>query len=67
MKGDGPNSLLSSAWHAALVLCGIAVLVWIAAKLIASVWVVIAILAAVLVVGTAAVMTLRWWWRRRQW
>jgi hypothetical protein len=67
MKSDGPNSLLSSAWHAALVLCGIAVLVWIAAKLIASVWVVIVIIAAVVVMGAAALIILQWWLRSRRW
>ncbi len=67
MSKDGPNSPLSSLWHGALVLCGIAVLVWLSAKLIASVWVVLTIVAAVGVMATAAVIVLRWWWRRRQW
>ncbi len=67
MSNEPGNSLLSSVWRGALVLCGIAVLLWIAVKLIEQIWVWLVVIAAVLVVLAAGVIVLRWWLHRRRW
>lgn len=67
MSNDSRSSLLSRLWDGALVLCGIAVLGWIAAQLIMQVWVVLVIVAAAAIVVSAAVVAMRWWLRSRRW
>ena len=67
MSNEPGNSLLSSVWRGALVLCGIAVLLWIGVKVIEQIWVWLVVIAAVLVVLTAGVIVLRWWLHRRRW
>ncbi len=66
MSNEPGNSLLSSVWRGALVLCGIAVLLWIGVKLIEQIWVWLVVIAAVLVVLAAGVIVLRWWLHRRR-
>lgn len=63
MSDEKNISLLSRAWHAAVVFLGIAVAVWIAVKLILEVWWVLVILVAIAV----AISTLIWWRRNRYW
>lgn len=67
MSNEPGNSLLSSVWRGALVLCGIAVLLWIGVKLIEQIWVWLVVIAAVLVALAAGVIVLRWWLHRRRW
>jgi hypothetical protein len=67
MSNDSPNSLLTRAWHGALVLFGTVVLLRVSVEIVAQIWVwlvVIALtLAAVAVLGT----TFMRWRDRNRW
>jgi len=63
MSDEKSSSLLSRAWHAALVFLGIAVAAWVAVKLILQVWWVLAVLAVL----AAIVSVLVWWGQNRRW
>lgn len=67
MSNEPKNSPLTSAWHGALVLCGIAVLLKIAVELVISIWPWLVGAAALIVIGAAAIIAVRWWRDRRRW
>lgn len=61
MSNDSTNSLLTRAWRGALVLCGIAVLLVVAVRLIESVWPwLVGLSLIVLVIILASVSYRRW-------
>jgi predicted PurR-regulated permease PerM len=64
MSDEKKTSLLSSAWRAALALFGIAVCVWVAAKLLLEVWWIVLIAVAV---GFGLWLLVRWIRSRDRW
>lgn len=61
MSNDSTNSLLTRAWRGALVLCGIAVLLVVAVRLIQSVWPWLVGLSLVVTVVVIAITLYRRW------
>lgn len=61
MSNDSTNSLLTRAWRGALALCGIAVLLVVAVRLIESVWPWLVGLSLVVLVMILATVSYRRW------
>lgn len=61
MSNDSTNSPLTRAWRGALVLCGIAVLLVVAVRLIESVWPWLVGLSLVVLVIILATVSYRRW------
>lgn len=67
MSNEPRNSLLQSAWHGTLALCGIAVVLWLSVKLLETVWVGLVIIGAVILAVLLTWIGLRWWRGRHYW
>jgi uncharacterized membrane protein YhaH (DUF805 family) len=67
MSNEPKNSPLTNAWHGALVLCGIAVLLKIAVEVMISIWPWLVGAVVLLVVGAATVIAVRRWRDRNRW